>query len=289
MNSYCGKLRSTSVLVTAGLLGICLSLEPLRAQASGSEPEVVPTRAEQETMLKAVAQYAGQYISRLPNFICTQVTQQFEAGRKTTHWRNGDTLRFKLVFDGGREERSIELVNNEQPRAGRRWRTPLSTEGEFGTLLGSVFGASSNTSFTWHGWERIRSQQLAVFDFAVDREHSTLKLTLSDLAQAVLPYHGSVYANPETGGVWRIISIASEIPREIRTKSTATTIDYDEVAIGGIKYLLPVEASVLVDTGSSHIRNEMTFNEYRKFEADSSIIYSYDADGGEPGQTNPHK
>ncbi len=240
-------------------------------------------------MLSAMRQYAGDYISHLPNFICAQDTKQFEAGRKPTHWHKGDTLRFKLVFNGGREERSIELVNDRPPGPRQRWRAPLTTEGEFGTLLGSIFGASSKTSFTWHGWDTVRGHRVVVFDFAVDQAHSTLKLTLSDLAHSVVPYRGSVYANPDTGEVWRITDSPYDIPPEIRTKSIATTIEYGEVPIAGATYLLPVEASVLLNTGTNNIRNEMWFGEYRKFEADSRVTYASDGQAAEPVKVAPPK
>lgn len=259
---------------TTGFFVVCLSTQPLGALGRPATSDEVPSHAEQQAMLSAIREYAGDYISRLPNFICTQDTRQFEAGRKATHWRKGDTLRFKLVFNGGSEERSIELVNSQPPGPGRRWRAPLTTEGEFGTLLGSVFGASSETSFQWHGWESLNGKRLAVFDYAVDRAHSTMKLSFSDLAHAVVSYHGSVYADAETGKVWRITNSLSDIPPEIHTRSMSTVIEYGEIPIGGAQYLLPVEASVVVDTGSSNIRNEIGFSQYRKFEADSRITFT---------------
>ncbi len=267
------------------LLVACITLLGWIARAQGGPPDAAPSEAEQDAMLAAIRQYAEAYISHLPNFICAQETQQFEAGRKATHWHKGDTLRSKLVFINCNEERSLELVNNKPPGSGKRWRTPLTTEGEFGTLIGSVFGASTEASFQWHGWETIRGRRVAVFDYLVDHEHSTLKLTLSDLAHSVVPYHGSVYADSVTGAVWRISNSAFDIPPEVRTKSISTVIDYEQVPIGGTEYLLPVQAVVALDTGSNNVRNEMWFSEYRKFETDSSVRYTSE---GQPGQATPN-
>ena len=288
MNSSNWKPRFR-YLVILGFVGFCVSGQLLSAQAVDAAVGTggPPSRAEQESMLTAMRQYAAEYISHLPNFICTQDTQQFESGRKATHWHKGDTLRFRLVFDGGSEQRSLELVNSQPPRPGRRGRMPLTTEGEFGTLLGSIFGASSETAFSWNRWDMVRGHRVAVIDFAVDREHSTLKLSLSDLANSLVPYHGSVYAEAETGEVWKISSNATDIPVEIRTRSIATTIEYSEVPIGGVRYLLPVEASVLLDTGTNNIRNEMWFSSYRKFEADSSITYTFGTQAVDPTKPNP--
>jgi hypothetical protein len=263
------------------------------AQSTPADSESVsgniPTQAEQDGMLAAMRQYAGRYISHLPNFICVQVTQQFQAGRKAGHWRKGDTLRFKLIFFGGTEDRSIERVNDKPPSPRKPWRTPLSTEGEFGTLLGTVFGRESAAWFTWHGWDSVAGRKVAVFDFMVDREHSTMKLSLSDLAHAIVPYRGSVYADPLSGEIWQISNGPFDIPREVRTKSLATTIEYDEVQISGTRYLLPVKATVLLDTGSETIRNEIVFREYRKFEIDSSVTFASDGSTPDPNQPKPPK
>ncbi len=156
----------------------------------------------------------------------------------------------------------------------RQWRAPLTSEGEFGTLLGVVLGPGGDATFTWNRWESIRGKRLAVFDFSVDKEHSTLRMRLSDLAQAVLPYHGSVFADPDTGAVWRIGDAAtSDIPPQLEMRDISTVIDYDETTIGDRQYLLPTSATVTVTTWSRRIRNEIQFQGYRKFDADTVIRF----------------
>ncbi len=259
------------------ILGI-LSLSTTAAavyQASDEVSLAPPSAAEQERLLGAMREYAEQYVANLPNFICIQVTEQFETGRKTTHWHRGDTLTSKLVFNQGREQRSLELVNDKPTKlGGRSWRTPLVTEGEFGMLLNSIFGEASSASFAWNSWDVVRGERVAVFDYKIDRQHSTLSLSLSDLARAIVPYHGSVYADPATGVVWRVTNRVTEIPPQIQTKSISTTIDYEGTAIGSANYVLPVQASVWLSTGANNIRNEIRFKDYRKFEADSTITYT---------------
>ena len=123
----------------------------------------------------------------------------------------------------------------------------------------------------------LRGKRLAVFDFTVDKQHSTLRLSLSDLAQAIVPYRGSIYADPATGAVWRISDTASEIPPQLLTREISTTIDYDEISIGDRKYLLPVQATVSVLLETKKMRNEMEFQNYRKFEADSAVTFGPEA------------
>lgn len=128
----------------------------------------------------------------------------------------------------------------------------------------------------------VRGKHLAVFDYSIDREHSTLQLSLSDLATAVIPYHGSIYADTSTGAIWRITNSASDLPPELQTNSISTVVDYDEIPIGGSSYLLPVAAAVYLTTDSHNLRNVMEFTNYRKFEADSKITYVPGAADGQP-------
>jgi hypothetical protein len=234
-----------------------------------------PPEAEQQRMLDAMRVYAVQYVANLPNFLCEQVTRQYQAGKKPDHWRAGDVLTSRLLYSNGEEQRNLELVNDRPVRAAkRRWRTPLQTEGEFGILLDTVFGAESQASFTWNGWQTVGGKRTAAFDFAIDVKHSTMTLRLSDLAKATVPYHGTVCGDPESGAILRITSEATDLPKKLETESISTTIEYDHVLIGDKSYLLPVQASIWMKADRNYVRNELEFRNYRKFEADSVIKYA---------------
>jgi hypothetical protein len=172
------------------------------------------------------------------------------------------------------------MVNGRGVEPGaRHWRTsPLVTEGEFGLLIASVFSDHSNADFHFNRWDTSNGKRLAVFDYSIDRQHSTLSLTLSDLGRAFIPYHGSFFVDTEGGTIWRISSEAEEIPKALRTLNIVTTIDYGEIPVGPRTYVLPVRAEVLM-TNADHrrVRHLMNFENYRKFEADSTITF-----GGEP-------
>jgi hypothetical protein len=143
---------------------------------------------------------------------------------------------------------------------------------------------ASDASYNWVGWETVAGKRAAVFAFAIDAEHSTLSFSLSDLAKATVAYHGTVYGDPETGAIFRIVNHAADFPKELQTKSISTTIDYDTVPIGEKSYLLPVQATILVVTNTGHLRNDLEFRNYRKFETDSVIRF---ADAGEPTAPAP--
>jgi hypothetical protein len=253
------------------LLPLCLFvLLPAAAQQ-----DAAPDPATQDRLLEAMEQYGEQYVSGLPNFLCVQVTHQFEAGLNSNRWHKGDTLTSRLSFHDGHEKRTLDLVNGKPADPTKRqWHTPLISEGEFGILLSRLMDPASDASFTWNRWETVRGKRLAVFDYTVDKEHSTLSMQLSDLAKAVLPYHGSVSVDPETGAVWRVTDAAdSDIPLSLQMREIGTVIDYCETSISGKSYLLPCTATVSVTTWDGKVRNELEFQDYRKFEAESVIKF----------------
>ncbi len=254
------------------MLRTILLVSLLAGMAGGQNAR--PDHAQQETMLSAMARYAEKYVSNLPNFLCEQTTEQYESGTRHLKWKRGDTLRAQLTFSNGREKRILEAVNNKPPKtSSARWRRPLTTEGEFGSILADVFADYSSAVFNWNRWDTIQGKKVAVFDYSIDKEHSLLKLSQSDLASAIVPYHGSVYADPDSGAILKVSNEANEIPTEIRITSIETTVDYEEETIGTGAYLLPSHATVLDNAQTALIRNELYFGNYRKFEAESSIKF----------------
>jgi hypothetical protein len=232
----------------------------------------LPDAAEQQRMLERVRQYAGRYLDNLPNFVCARVTQQFEAGKKPKNWKQRDTLTSRLIFNQGKENQTLELVNGKPISPFRFVSRPLETEGEFGILVSNVLDSNAYAQISWNGWEELRGHRLAVFDYLIDEKHSTLSLGLGGIATMV-PYRGLIYADAESGEVWRITNEPFNIPSSLDTKSIATTIDYGSVDIAGRHFILPVTASILLDTGQRNILNKVAFNEYRKFEAESKITF----------------
>ncbi len=283
VSRWIAHLRPMSA--AAVLLSVCAAAQvPERT----TDPPPAPSAADQQKLLMGVRGYVQNYLANLPNFLCTQVTQQFQTAAQRIHWRRGDTLTSALIYKEGREERTLQLVNDRPPKRTYVLRAPLTTAGEFGALLDKILGAESGAQFKWNGWSVTDGRRLAVFDYSVDQSHSTLKLSISDSEYALIPYYGSIYCDPSTGAVWGMTNGASEIPPELATRSMHRTVHYDAIIIGDKRYLLPVHASVLLDTGSAYIRHEIDFRSYRKFYADSTITYTGNADknGSEPGKAH---
>jgi hypothetical protein len=232
----------------------------------------VPSANEQQRMIDSIQQFASRYLDNLPNFVCARVTQQYEAGKTPDHWKQRETLTSKLVFNRGRENQTLELVNGRAIPANRYVAQALETEGEFGILISNVLDSDA-AQISWSRWEDLRGSRLAVFAYEIDRKHSTLSLALGGMTRQILPYRGLIYADPASGEVWRITNSPFDIPDSIATKSITTTIDYGSVDIGNRHYFLPVTATIWLDTGHNNVLNRVSFRDYRKFEAESTITF----------------
>lgn len=244
------------------------------ASAAGQQPfQSVPDNASE--IVARARHYAARYIDGLPNFICTQTTTHSAAGRKGDRWSNKGTITAQLVFAGGKEKRTIQAINGKPISTGnsRASRERLTTEGEFGILLANILGPDSMAEITWKGFEKLRDREVAVIRYSVDQEHSTLRLSRDYYASAFVAYFGEVFADPDTGVVLRITKQLADIPPELETENSHTVIDYDKVVIAGADYFLPSTASVEMTIRSGRLRNEMSFNGYRKFEANSTITF----------------
>lgn len=255
-------------------LALLLELSPAFG-APGCQSTPAADAVSQDQLLSTARQYASRYMASLPSFVCTQITDQFEAGKKAKYWHKGDRLTEQLVWDQGREQRTLQLVNNRPVSQQSFWRSPLVSQGEFGNLLDSVLGTSSPASFAWRGRETVQDKRVGVFEYQVDHEHSPLRLNLGSI-QAAIAFHGLIYLDETSGAIWRITDEAADLPPQLQTKSVWRSVDYGELFIGADRYVLPVRATVLLDTGQSKLKNELRFEGYRKFGADSHITFASD-------------
>src|SRR5262249_3841238 len=87
---------------------------------------------------------------------------------------------------------------------------------------------------------------------------------------------GSIWIDKETSRVLRIEQQGKNMPKAFVFDTVETTADYDFVRLGTTgPFLLPVEAEVLSCTrGTSFCsRNKIEFRNYRKFGAESDIVF----------------
>ena len=149
-----------------------------------------------------------------------------------------------------------------------------TSSGEFGTMLLNLFAPWTAAEFHQRRTGSIGGIEARVYNFEVDRAHSNWHVQVA--SQSMRPaYRGAVWIEPENGRVLRLEMQARGLPHEFPEDTVESAVDYENVMIGGVKFLLPVHAETLAcERGTSNCsRNVLDFRNYHKFEATSDVTF----------------
>ena len=249
-----------------------------------------PSLAEQSALLEKVQTYASAHLEKLPNFLCTLVIRRFddEHGRGTLRLR--DTVVSNLTLIGGKESTAIQTVNGVR-YSGQSMKASLTTQGEFGGLLASLFVADSKPQFVWSHWEIVSGQNVAVFHYSMGKAHSNYKVTYwrpASMSPAPIPITittasaGELSIEPTSGAVLRVTEQAVDIPGAFPVRKAGLVVEYGAVLVGGESFLCPIRSVSSLEaipnapaySMNPTVRslNAVQFTNYHKFQADSSLL-----------------
>jgi hypothetical protein len=253
-------------------LRLALCLLALRGAAT-AQTDAPPDAVEQERILTMMRQYAASY--RMPDVAFDQTITGFKGSAGSNQWHQewtGDSMR---IAHGGREYWCCRIGRNGKPLAGAKWEAAfLYTFSEFEGLAGKA-------TVVWDRWDTLRSRRFAVFHYSVSQQDSQWGMDSTSekdsnwtwiKSGAYVPYSGSIYVDPATGAIWRMSDVVTDLPARFKTRYASGTTDYDEVAIGTTRYMLPITKSVVTRRGPDR-RDDWAYRNYHKFDADSSITF----------------
>jgi hypothetical protein len=246
-------------------------------QTAVIESPSAPWAGEQERVWEAAREKSLSYTSSLPDFICTETVRRYKDPEGREDWHLADTLMLKLTYFGHKENYQLVSINNHPTHLSYEETGGAITEGEFGSLLGSVFADSSQTEYRWDHWTTLRQRPAHVYRFRIAVEHSGYQLTFGTVngyaAHVSMGQHGYIYVDRETNDVVRIVAESESLPRDFPVKRAASVLDYGFVDVGGHSYLLPLRAVTRLDTLPLEHRNEVQFLDYRKFSSDATVTF----------------
>jgi hypothetical protein len=251
-----------------------LSMTPVTKPAY--KPPPPPDSIHQKQILDQMRSYAVSYISSLPNFLCVQSTTRYVSFDGGDRYRLMDRVLAKLSYNNGHEDYKVYSVNNQIVDTTMDKLGGAVSTGEFGSLLKSVFDRKSEAEFGWDHWATLRGKRMAVFNYSIDSGHSDFSLDFDHGAQRILTaYKGLVYADQNTGVITRVTFDAVNIPPGFPVRKATTRLDYDDVKINDISYLVPLASTTwMIGPNNVYTRNEEVFRLYQKFGTNSDIKYS---------------
>ncbi|HLJ79697.1 MAG TPA: hypothetical protein VKT75_19930 [Acidobacteriaceae bacterium] len=243
------------------------------------------------TVLESVRASALAYSSKLPDFICTQVTRR-------DVWNANDNGLFGTGISGrgplgaapipatGTGREIVEQVtyfdqkeNYQVLAIDGKQVTGIShlqlqgaiTAGEFGTALHDIFDPASGTTFTEGRMIKLHGRPAWTFGFRVPKEHGNIVLLRNPDRETVVAYSGEIFVDAASLGVLRVHSVL-DLPRGLPLQHAETTVDYKPVAIAGRTYNLPWHSDVRLQDLSHNYINTIEFRHYHEFVAETKIL-----------------
>jgi len=235
-----------------------------------------PSPDEQRRTLDSARDIAIHYSGKLPDFICTeQVERTDRAGPAAI---KVDRLSIQLSYFGQKEKYKLVSVNGSRTEQPLESLDGLITGGEFGSLLLGVFDPSSSADFQWKASSNIRKRRAAVYTYRIARAKSHYILghraAAGNMVEAAAGYHGEIDLDSETAKVLRLTASADDIPKDSGIFQSSVEVDYDFISVAGRTYLLPSHSDARMERSYRQIANVVTFADYKKFEADSTIDFN---------------
>jgi hypothetical protein len=241
--------------------------------------------------------------TNLPNFVCQETVQRVTRSLSKSDWKNLDVVTAEVAFAKGRADRYSNFAINGHPvklppnvdggpplvkvlsKYGGWWSL-----GEFGTILGTVFNPSSQTSFKFNGNVDVPSGPSTAFGFHLNSA-SNFSYVLSIGDMHFHPgFEGSLWIDPNSGKLLRVEAYATDLVSSFPTIDYFEAINYGDVSISDVgTFLLPTAAEVLecdrplddeaqssvgavIIRGGMCYKNVLSFHDCRKFGAEAHII-----------------
>lgn len=255
-----------------------------------------PSSTDAAALIEKSRQKSLAYARSLPDFVCTEIISRYKLGAsaRTTavpgvraaitepasDWRLLDKLTVNLSYFQQREAHELKLLNGKPTsQTFDSLGAGVTSTGEFGGILGSIFDPGSQTSFRWESWKNVRRRPVGVYAYQVEEIHSTYYAkggAPGNMREAAVGFHGTLEIDRQTGEVVHLVHVADRIPAELRMSKAVTEVDYDVINVAGNRYLLPVHSQMRLDHKTGALKNEVEFRAYRKFDVGSKVDFDVD-------------
>ena len=256
MLSYNGRVRQIG--------GIALLMWTVGAIA-----QTVPA-SPQDLLARFQAQML-ENMSSQPNYTCLETVErsrQVPGGGVQVN----DTLRLDVALVNGKEMFAWPGSKQFEDKSIREMiATGMFGNGNYALYSRMLFGGAG-PKFEYQGEFPLTGRPAARYDFRVHGVGSGYELSV-DGRTAIVGFHGSIYVDPQTADLRRLEVNADDIPAALGLTAAEDRVDYARVAIGGEKFLLPVESALLMAGKTNISRNRVRFSGCHKFAGESSLIF----------------
>lgn len=234
-----------------------------------------PDSAEQKKVLADATAYAFNHERELPNFLCIQTTRRFEDYGGRDLWRPIDIIVERLTYVEHHEDYKVLEINGIPSSIDHDKLGGASSSGEFGSVMKGIFAPETAAEFNWQTWFTLRGRKMDVYAYHVAADKSDYHVMVPEQSRdLVTAYHGLIFIDDRKHSIYRITLHADGIPPSYPIQDVSLMLDYDYTRIGDNEYLLPLNFELRSREGNVWIKNDVDYDDYRKFSADSSVTFS---------------
>jgi hypothetical protein len=269
--------RSTIIVLLAAVPLGCVLLGCAMAQTPA------PDAAGQKKILADATDYAINHERSLPNFLCIQTTRRFQDIQGRDEWRPLDIIVERLAYFEHQEEYKVIEINGVASSIAHEKLGGASSSGEFGSVMKGIFAPETATEFTWQTWFTLRGRKMHVYAYQVAAAKSDYHVVVPEQGKdLVAAYHGLIFIDDRKHFIHRITLHADGIPPAYPIQDISLMLDYEYTRIGDADYLLPLNFELRSREGNVRIKNDVDYDQYRKFTADSSVSFGAGDDSSQP-------
>jgi hypothetical protein len=149
---------------------------------------------------------------------------------------------------------------------------PISS-GSFVGFLENIF-VDSGIVFLERGVSEEHGITVLRFDYRVSKENSRFRVEGSGGKSALVPFHGSFWANVATSELTRLKIVADKIPSGLDICSTQSEVRYQMAEISGVRTLIPQVFELRIDDDTHlHTVSRGEFAQCHEFKAQSRLSF----------------
>jgi hypothetical protein len=234
-----------------------------------------PDASDQRKILAEATEYAFNHERNLPNFLCIQTTRRFHDFSGREEWRPLDIVVERLTYFEHREDYKVMEINGLPSSIPHDKLGGASSSGEFGSVMKGIFAPETGTDFAWQTSFTLRGRKMQVYAYHVQAAKSDYHVVVPEQSKdLVTAYHGLIFIDDRKHFINRITLHADGIPPAFPIQDISLMLDYEYTRIGDGTYLLPLNFELRSREGNLLVKNDVDYDGYRKFTADSSVSFS---------------
>ena len=267
------KLITALVLCVTLFCGLNLNVE---GRAPQNKTESVTKDTASLQLLEQARHNVLASINELPNFIVEQTVNRYIRKDFEAYWHFMDMLEIEVTFQQGKGEQfNLQRINSKPAQRTYESLYGSTSIGDFNTVLAALFLPRAKAHFEEQRHDKYRGRQAVVYEFKVLKENSSAVVNDKATGLAtVAGYSGRMWVDAENKGVLRLELNYNDLPAEFPVNVSRRVVEYDWVAIGDQRYLLPINVEVVMGSERDYryTRNVIKFSNYHKFESKMKVL-----------------